>query len=356
MDVESKIELLLRPPTEEVVTVDDARSLFQTDAHPSHYIGFEISGALHLGSLVIAGFKVRDLLQAGVRCRIFLADWHTFINQKMKGDWEEIRRSLDYYAEAFRFFAPGVEVQTGSQLYAENKEYWMNVVKFSAQITLARDTRCLTILGRTRSDKLAFSQYLYPPMQAVDIWALGADIAHAGIDQRKVHMLAREVFPKLGWKKPVALHHTLLLGLEEPRSTGIDQDDRSDLLISSKMSKSRPRSCIFIHDDSETVFSKMNAAWCPPTVDDNPVLELTRNVIFHEVKEFVVDRPLKYGGQTVYESYEQLKEDYRQGKLHPADLKRCAARELNRIIEPVRNHFDNRRELWGHLITESGKG
>lgn len=356
MDIESKIELLKRPPTEELVTVDDARSLFESNAHPSHYIGFEISGALHLGSLVVAGFKVRDLLQAGVKCRIFLADWHTLINQKLESDWELIQKSLEYYSEAFRLFAPGVEVLTGSQLYAETKDYWMNVIRFSSQITLARDTRCLTITGRSKSNTLAFSQYLYPPMQAVDIWALDADITHSGIDQRKVHMLAREVFPKLGWRKPVALHHALLLGLEEPRGTGVDEDTRADLLISSKMSKSKPASCIFIHDDEEAISSKINAAWCPPTADDNPILELARNIVFHEVKELVVERSPKYGGQTVYGGYQHLKADYLQGKLHPADLKRAVTRELSKIIGPLRDHFEKRRDLWGHLLSDSGTG
>ena len=32
-------------------------------------------------------------------------------------------------------------------------------------------------------------------MQAVDIHSLDVDIAHAGMDQRKIHMLVREIFP-----------------------------------------------------------------------------------------------------------------------------------------------------------------
>ena len=47
-------------------------------------------------------------------------------------------------------------------------------------------------------------------MQAVDIHSLEVDIAHAGMDQRKIHMLVREIFPKMKWKVPVAVHHKLL--------------------------------------------------------------------------------------------------------------------------------------------------
>ena len=44
MDIEGKIDLISKPPIEEVVTVQDLRDLLETDAHPSHYIGLEISG------------------------------------------------------------------------------------------------------------------------------------------------------------------------------------------------------------------------------------------------------------------------------------------------------------------------
>jgi len=45
---------------------------------------------------------------------------------------------------------------------------------------------------------------------------LDVDIAHAGMDQRKIHMLVREIFPKKKWKVPVAVHHKLLPGLSKP--------------------------------------------------------------------------------------------------------------------------------------------
>ena len=53
MDLEKKIELICRPPTEEVLTEGELRQLFETNAHPRHYIGFEISGMLHLGNFVV---------------------------------------------------------------------------------------------------------------------------------------------------------------------------------------------------------------------------------------------------------------------------------------------------------------
>lgn len=346
MNIEEKIETILRPPTEEIVTVNGLRSLLETEEHPKHYIGFEISGPMHLGTLLIPGFKINDLMKAGFRCTVFLADWHSYINDKLGGDWEKIRRAAKYYEEAFKHFCPGVSVIHGSELYQGNDEYWVDLVKFSKQITLARNVRCLTIMGRSERDKLDFAQYLYPPMQAMDIKALGVDLAHSGMDQRKVHMLVREAFPKLGWKVPVSLHHGLLPGLTEPHRSGLDEDSDTDLIVSSKMSKSKPLTCIFVHDGDEEIERKLVKAWCPPKVTEyNPVLEMARQVVFHEADTLVVERPARFGGSVEFESYNALEKVYREGGLHPADLKLAVAKALSRIVSPVRSHFHKMQDL-----------
>ncbi|MCP8311487.1 MAG: tyrosine--tRNA ligase [Candidatus Methylarchaceae archaeon HK02M1] len=346
MDIEDKIELILRPPTEEVITLKDLRSLLEAEAHPKHYIGFEISGLMHLGTLVISGFKINDFMRAGIRCRIFLADWHSYINNKFGGDWDKIKIASQYYKEVFNFFCPGVEVIYGSELYSGNDDYWKNLVKFSKHITLARNTRCLTIMGRSKKDRLDFAQYLYPPMQSIDIKALNISIAHAGIDQRKVHMLVREVFPKLKWKVPIAIHHGLLPGLSEPHRSGLDEDSKLDMLFSSKMSKSKPITCIFIHDDTDEIERKLQKAWCPEGVTDyNPVLEIAKQIIFHEFKDLEIERPAKFGGKITFETFNELEKVYLERGLHPADLKSGVARALDKILTPIRSHFKAKSEL-----------
>lgn len=346
MDLESKLALIHRPPTEEVVTSDELRHLLETNDHPEHYIGLEISGPLHLGTIVLTGFKLNDFMQAGVHCRVFLADWHSFLNNKFGGDWERILRAAEYYAEAFRLFSPGADIILGSELYRGNDDYWRNLVRFSKHLTLARNVRCLTIMGRTRTEGLDFGQYLYPPMQATDIHAMNLDMVHAGADQRKVHMLAREIFPKLHWKVPVAVHHHLLPGLAEPQQLGLDETPTADRLVSSKMSKSKPWTAIFIHDTAPEVESKLRRAWCPEgLVENNPVLELAKYVAFHEAEALEVERPARFGGSVTFQDYGELARDYRRRLVHPADLKAAVARAINRIVEPLRSHFAGRTEL-----------
>jgi tyrosyl-tRNA synthetase len=343
MDVQERLDLVLRDPTEEVITRAELEELLKTKSHPRHYIGLEVSGALHLGSLILTGFKINDFVKAGIECTVFLADWHTYINDKLGGDWQKIREISKYYADAFKFFCPSVNIVTGSELYNNTPDYWENFVRFSKHMTLARTVRSLTIMGRKETEGMDLGQLLYPPMQSVDIKALDLDIVHSGMDQRKIHMLVREVFPKMGWKPPVCIHHHLLPGLSEPVMLGLDENAEEDSRISSKMSKTKPSSGILIHDDEKTIRDKISKAFCPVgEKQGNPVLELVRHVVFHEFSEFVIERPAKYGGNATYASYAEVGRDFVAKKIHPMDLKNATATYVNRIIEPVYKHFKGR--------------
>ena len=352
MDVDDRLAFIMREPTEEVVTADELQALIETKTHPKHYIGLEISGMLHIGSLVMTGFKINDFMKAGINTTVFLADWHTYINDKMGGDWDRIKKVSQYYTEAFKFFCPGVNIVLGSDLYKKTQDYWENFVRFSKHMTLARTMRSLTIMGRSEAEKnLDLSQLLYPPMQSVDIKALDLDIVHAGMDQRKIHMLVREVFPKLGWKVPVLVHHHLLPGLSEPlrispfkeRPGIMTPENAEDTRMASKMSKSNPASGLLIHDDEKVIRNKIGKAFCPVGVAaDNPILELVHYVVFHEFDEFVIERPTKYGGSITYTSYKDLERDFITKKIHPMDLKNSTATYVNKIIEPIRKHFEGR--------------
>ena len=64
-------------------------------------------------------------------------------------------------------------------------------------------------------------------------------------------------------------------------------------------------------------------------------------MIFHNFSEFQIDRPSKYGGNIVYDNFMRLENDYNQKKIHPKDLKDSVSIYLNKVIEPIRNHFSN---------------
>ena len=271
MDLETKIELVKRKPTEELVTEADLREIFETYSHPKHYIGFEISGMVHLGSGLCVGLKIKDLLKAGCKPTIWLADYHSWVNDKLGGDLEKIRRvATGYFKHAFISLGlteDQVEYPLATDLY--DADYWKDVVKIMRDTTLKRMLRCITIMGRKETDAVSAGVALYPALQAADIFLLDVQIAHAGMDQRKVHMLARELAPKFK-KKFVALHTHLLPGLigssrmnPEGMKTGDVSDVKIEQEVEVKMSKSKPNSAIFIHDSEAEIQNKIKKAFCP---------------------------------------------------------------------------------------------
>jgi tyrosyl-tRNA synthetase len=343
LDVTEKVDLIAKPPTAEIVTREELTHLFETNSKPKHYIGLEISGFLHLGSLLSTGFKINDFIKAGVQCNIFLADWHTLINDKLGGNWDTISKVSNYYEKAFKLVCPGVEIIRGTELYESKKDYWKDLVQFTKHMTLARTMRTLTIMGRSETEeKIDLAKLLYPPMQAVDIHTMEIDIAHAGMDQRKIHMLVREVFPKMKWKVPVAVHHSLLPGLTEPASS--NEED-----LGTKMSKSKPSSGIFIHDTDDEIKSKIKKGWCEAGNTATPILQIAKHIIFNQFSEITIERPEKFGGNVTYSNYSQLESDFGAGKLHPMDLKQVVGDYLARIISPIREKIGLDDDLYNTI-------
>jgi tyrosyl-tRNA synthetase len=338
MDVTEKISLVSKPPTEEVVTQEELLELFKTNSKPKHYIGIEISGFLHLGSLISTGFKINDFVKAGVDCTVFLADWHTLLNEKMGGNFETIRKVSKYYEDAFRLVCPEANVVLGTDLYDSKKEYWSELVQITKHMTLARTKKTLTIMGRKEGDeKIDLGHLLYPAMQAADIHSLDLDIVHAGMDQRKIHMLVKDVFPKMKWKVPVAVHHKLLPGLTKPVELGNLTTGWNPGGEFTKMSKSDPNAGIFIHNSDDEIRTKIKKGFCDEgIIENNPILEIAKHVVFHEFDALSIERPEKFGGNVSYDNFESLESDFSQKKLHPADLKQAIGESLVKIVSPVR--------------------
>ena len=122
-----------------------------------------------------------------------------------------------------------------------------------------------------------------------------------------------------------------------------------------KMSKSDPMSAIFMEDTPEDVKAKVDSAYCPEKiVEGNPCFEYVKYIVFGVLNELQIERPEKYGGNKylitciaylilnrLYKTYEELAKDYTEGALHPGDLKPAVAKAINKIIQPVRDHFNN---------------
>ncbi|MCL2785830.1 MAG: tyrosine--tRNA ligase [Methanomassiliicoccaceae archaeon] len=339
MDIEQRMNLIMRN-TEELVTADELRELLSKEQPLTAYIGFEPSGLVHLGWAPITS-KIRDLAEAGFTVTVYWADWHAYINDKLGGDIDNIRICARYMQDCFEALGvPGDKVR-----YAYASElldgigYWERVIKIAKATSLSRVKRAMTIMGRSEDEaEVDSSKMFYPILQAADIFCLGVDIAYAGMDQRKAHMLARDAAEKLGWKKPIALHTPLIPGLK-----GGDRMNPE----ASKMSKSDPDSSLNIHDDADAVRRKLGKAFCPPeraSESENPVLMLCKYVIMPRTGILEVERPEKFGGNVSFTSYEDVALSYFDGKLHPADLKKGVAEGMIKALEPMHKFFAERPE------------
>src|SRR5256886_17453454 len=56
-----------------------------------------LHGMMHIGQGLECASKIQDLIKAGFHFIVFLADWHSMINNKFGGDLEKIRTVGRYY-------------------------------------------------------------------------------------------------------------------------------------------------------------------------------------------------------------------------------------------------------------------
>lgn len=357
MTTQEKIALI-KTVSEEIVTEDELENLLLLNEPINHYIGFEISGKVHLGTGLMTMRVIKELQKLGVNTSCFLADWHSFINNKLGGDMEIIREmALSYFKEALIASALCVGVDPrkinfvlANDIYKD--DYWMSVIDIASNITISRGKRSLDIAGRVAADEAPTSLLFYPAMQVADIFYQGINLAHAGTDQRKAHVVARAVADKIRFHKlkntkgntikPIAIHHHLLQGLTKPPIWPIPEEKKREMLVSMKMSKSKPDSAVFIHDSPEVIEDKIKKAFCPPNVaENNPIIDWTTHIIFPLKKELRIERAEEFGGSIIYTDNSQLIADYEKGSLHPNDLKSNVARVLIEILEPARQYFSD---------------
>ncbi|KKQ10524.1 MAG: Tyrosine-tRNA ligase [Candidatus Daviesbacteria bacterium GW2011_GWB1_36_5] len=348
MTNEEKLKLITRN-LEETLTEEELKSLLESGKPLRHYIGFEISGKVHLGTGLATLLKVKDLHDAGAETVIWLADWHGWINNKLDGTLETSQKmARQYFEEAMKaaYLCIGGDPETlvfkqGSELYSDRPEFWAMVVKVSKATTISRMMRSTTIMGRQAGDSSDAATLLYPAMQAADIFTLEANIAHAGTDQRNVHVVARDAAKAVGEQKPVAIHHHLLQGLLKPDLN--DAEDKEAQKLALKMSKSKPDSAVFIHDTTEEIKRKVNNAFCPEgEVEFNPILDWSQHLVFFEEgSSLTIKRAEKWGGDLTFNSYSELEDAYSKKELHPQDLKAAVAEWLIEKLEPARKYFED---------------
>lgn len=188
--------------------------------HVSVYVGFEISGEPHLGTYLSLK-RAESFLKAkdkNVEVNLLLADFHSFLNNK---DVVNNKQKMMDFFKAYKnqksclisgFLESKQSIKSGFQ---QKEEYWKLVFEVMNRVPLKRLERCMTKKSK-EGQKIENSELLYVVLQVVDMIFLSVDIAIGGIDQRKIHMLYKDIrhkyFKKQGnrFKEILFIHHNLI--------------------------------------------------------------------------------------------------------------------------------------------------
>ncbi len=324
LSVEERFELIKRN-TEEIIEEEELKKLLSEKEQPVIYWGTAPTGRPHVGYL-FPFLKIADLLKAGFKVKILLADLHAALDNT---PWNLLEHRYEYYKEIIPLMieAMGVDIKNleiirGSD-YQLKPEFAFDLLKLSSLVSI-RDSRkaAAEVVKNVEGDSARLSGLIYPLMQALDEQYLEVDAQLGGSDQRKIMVLAREFLPKLGYKKRVEIINPLIPGL-----------------IGKKMSSSDKNSKIDILDDEETIKRKLKNAEMVAGDPDNGVMAFLKYVIFtlkqDKGEKFIVKREEKYGGDLEYSSYEELEKDYLEKKIHPLDIKNAVAEEIYLLIKPI---------------------
>ena len=334
MDLDQKLALVKRN-TQEIITEDELKKLLATKKKPVVYLGTSITGTPHIGYFVWVT-KMADFMKAGFEVKLLLADIHGALD---KTPWPLLEKRYEYYNicvpalfEAIGADLSKLKIIKGSDFQLK-KEYVLDLLKLSTFTTVHDATRAASEVVKM-GDSPKLSGLLYPLMQSIDEEYLGVDVQFGGNDQRKILVFAREMLPRLGYKPSVEILTPLIPGLTP----------------GGKMSSSEKNSKIDLLDNEKTVNEKLNAAFCEQgKVEGNGVLAFCKHVIMvhkeDNKKEFVIERPEKFGGTLKYATYAELEKDYSAGKIHPMDLKKTVAKEINLLLETVRKKIKGKEKL-----------
>ena len=324
MDLRDRISLAKRN-TQEIITEEELVNLLKKKKNPHVYLGTAITGKPHIGYFVWV-LKLADFLKAGFKVTLLLADLHGALDNT---PWNVLEKRYNYYNKIIplMFDSIGANIKNlkiikGSE-FQLRKDYFLDLLKMSTFISINDSKKAASEVVKF-GDNPKLSGLIYPIMQSIDEVYLDADVQYGGVDQRKILVFARENLPRMGYKPRIEIMTPLIPGLEGGKMSASVETSKIDLL-----------------DDEKIVTSKIMNAYCKEgDVENNGVLAFLKHVIMivkEDSKEnLIVKRDKKYGGDLKFNTYEQIEKSFVRKELHPLDLKKALAVEVNAMLNPIR--------------------
>jgi tyrosyl-tRNA synthetase len=300
----------------------------------------------------------------------------------LKAPLELVAHRVKYYKFVLLAVFQSLGIPTSKLRFVEGssyqltKEYNLDNYRLCAIVT-EHDAKKAGAEVVKQVESPLLSGLLYPGLQALDEQYLGCDFQFGGVDQvrlcthilcicnlmapqqRKIFTFAELYLPRLGYKKRAHLMNAMVPGL-----------------AGGKMSSSDPNSKIDFLDSPELVRRKIKAAFCEEgNIAENGVLAFVEAVLIpiselriarlkrETVEEdanaaplerqkpfvsdgapegtvFTVHRDEKWGGPSHYASFQAMKDEFEEKKLHPGDLKKAVAEAIIALLTPIREAFD----------------
>lgn len=393
MDTNEKYSLIVRNLQEIIGDTSEIKKIL--DVRPLKiYWGTACTSRIHIGYFVQM-LKIADYLQAGCEVTILIADLHAYLDN-MKSTLELIDHRANYYKQVVQTMLQSMNVNIDKLKFVKgssfqlSEKYTMDVYKANAQISCKTAQHAGAEVVK-QTDNPMMNGLLYPTLQALDEEYLGADAQTGGLDQRKIMAHARDILPKIGYKKRHEFLTKMVAGLRFVKKNDpvpneeitinkdeliqiINADDncgnsdnivnKLQLLINNynkekelqnniqleKMSASNHDSKIDLLDTKKQITTKINKCYClPGDAVDNCLIEILEQLLFpilnYKNLDFVINRKEKFGGPIIYKNIADVKNDFAtkvddtEFKLHPADLKLGIIDSLEFIVKPIRDAF-----------------
>lgn len=293
------------------------------------YWGTATTGKPHIGYFP-AMAKIADFLHAGCEVTILFADLHGYLDN-MKAPWNLLKLRTQYYKAIITATLTSIGVSTDKLKMVIGTDHQLtsnfnlDVYKLLA-ITSEHDAKKAgaEVVKQTESSKL--SSLVYPLLQALDEEYLKTDAQFGGVDQRKIFTFAEKMLPLLGYEKRAHLMNAMVGGLGGSKMCASELDSKIDLL-----------------EDPVSVVRKLKKAFCEEgNIEVNPILQFLKAVVFpigilkNPEYMFSILRDHKFGGDVSFNNYTDLELAFKQKHVHPGDLKKSTALELNKLLAPIR--------------------
>ncbi|MDF1540861.1 MAG: tyrosine--tRNA ligase [Candidatus Thorarchaeota archaeon] len=317
--------------SEEVVMEDEIRQILNDKPNFNFYYGTAPTGPFHFAYLIPFN-KLIQLAEMGGKGTILLADYHAHLDDQ-KTSFELMELRSKYYEECIRgVMGPHAKKFTyiRGSTYQHKQDYVEDLYKIAAKVTTTRAKRAASEVVRMRGDAKV-AELLYPLLQILDVKYLEADITVGGIDQRNIYMLGRELLESINYQKGAYIFMPLLPSLKGGGS---------------KMSASDPLSHIRVTDSPESIKTTIKKAYCPAgDLEMNAITSTVRFIILPRMGKIEIKRKEKFGGDIEFKSIDAFEAEYKDGKIHPMDVKQAVTDTLIDILEPAREYFEKHPDI-----------